>query len=232
MAILLVVGLLTLRWRGSESTGAQATEAPRTLSRTAPTAPSDSSSSRHEQAPKRTESQERFAINLSSADVNRAFKIRDEAREFLKNAELKRAEVFCQTEDAEGNSSSTVLLKRPDEKELTQLFEDYLGSLSDENREFVAKSGLSASFQNEIADFFAYEKQYRYVSFRLAGDGSTELPTVMVIESDRYYDKQLAAEGKLDVPWEEMNIPDFGNLEVGNPRLDRYGKLFSIKKDN
>lgn len=178
----------------------------------------------------KTRPEETRTPDFSSPSTKRAFAIHDEAREFLKNAELKRAEVFLQDEDKDGNSTSAMILKRPDADELSRIFEEYLGSLSGQDREFVEKTGLSATLRNELEDFFDYEKQYRYVTFRLPGDGSIRLPSVMVLESDRYYDKQLAAEGKLDIPFKELNLREWADLKIGDSKLERYGKLFSMKE--
>lgn len=166
---------------------------------------------------------------LSGSDAARAAALRGRAEDFLRDAEQERAVAFATYEDAEGNSSSTMLLERPTSGELKALFGRYLGSLTPEDRRFVEETGLSAVVKKDIADFFGYDAEYRYVTFLLAGDGSATLPTVLVLESDRLYDGELASEGRLDVPAGELRLKDHGDLKAGDPKLERYGRLFSLK---
>lgn len=159
----------------------------------------------------------------------RASAIYESSRQYLKDAELKRAVVFAQYEDAEGNSSSTMLLERPSAQELQELFEDYMKNLSGVDREFVDQAGLSRLLKKDVADFFGYDARFRYVTFLLAGDGSAPLPTVLILESDKRYNSDQASRGKLEVPMDELRLKEFGDLKVGDPKLERYGKLFSIQ---
>ncbi len=169
------------------------------------------------------------AIDLSGSEATRAFAIYDESRRFLKDLESERAEVFAQWEDADGNSSSTLLLERPTPDELDQIFGDCLESMPAEDRIFVEKTGLSTQLRKEIADFFGYGENYRYVTFLLAGDGSATLPTVLILESDKLYDRNDTSQGRMDIPMDELRLREFADLKVGDPKLERYGRLFSIK---
>jgi hypothetical protein len=165
----------------------------------------------------------------TGGESTRASAIYQSSRRYLTDAELKRAVVFAQYEDAEGNSSSTMLLERPTAQELHEVFEDYLKNLSGTDREFVEQAGLSAPIKKDIADFFGYDARFRYVTFLLAGDGSASLPTVLILESDKRYNSDQASRGELEVPMDELGLKEFGDLKVGDPKLERYGKLFSIR---
>lgn len=165
----------------------------------------------------------------TGGESKRASAIYESSRKYLKDAELKRAVVFAQYEDAEGNSSSTMLLARPTAQELQELFEDYLKNLSGVDREFVEQAGLSRHLKRDIADFFGYDARFRYVTFLLGGDGSSALPTVLILESDKRYNSDQASRGELEVPMDELRMKEFGDLKVGDPKLERYGKLFSIR---
>ena len=167
--------------------------------------------------------------DLSGGEATQAFAIYEGSRNYLRDAELKRAVVFSQYVDAEGNSSSTMRLERPTEQELDQVFEDYMKTLSGGDRKFVDETGLSTNLKKDIADFFGYGDKYRYVTFLLAGDGSASLPTVLILESDKLYDSDKASQGKLDVPASELRLKEFADLKVGDPKLERYGRLFSMK---
>lgn len=168
-------------------------------------------------------------LDLSGGEARRAFAIHESSRQYLKDAELKRATVFSQYEDAEGNSSSTMRLDRPTAQELDQMFEDYMKSLSGEDRKFVEETGLSTNLKKDLEDFFGYDHPYRYVTFLLAGDGSATLPSVLILESEKLYDGDQASQGKLEVPMNELRLKEFADLKVGSPELERYGRLFSVK---
>jgi hypothetical protein len=166
----------------------------------------------------------------TSGESTRASAIYENSRGYLKDAELKRAVVFAQYEDAEGNSSSTMLLERPTAQELQSVFEDFLMTLSRADREFVEQAGLSSHLKKDVVDFFGYDAPFRYVTFLLAGDGSASLPTVLILESDKRYNNDQASRGELEVPMDELRMKEFGDLKVGDPKLERYGKLFSIQQ--
>lgn len=168
-------------------------------------------------------------LDLSGKEAARAFTLHESSRQFLKDAELKRATVFSQYKDADGNSSSTMMLEQPTAEELDQICADYLNALSEADREFVEQTGLSSNIRSDIADFFTYGSKYRYVTFLLAGDGSATLPSVLVMDSDKLYSSDQASGGKLEVPAEELHVKDYGDLKIGDPKLDRYGRLFSIR---
>ncbi|MEK7949106.1 hypothetical protein [Luteolibacter soli] len=168
-------------------------------------------------------------LDLSGGQARQAFAIHESSRQYLKDAELKRAVVFSQFEDADGNSSSTMRLDRPTAQELDQIFEDYMKTLSGEDRKFVEQTGLSTNLKKDIEDFFGYDNQFRYVTFLLAGDGSASLPSVLILESDKLYDGDQASQGKLEVPMSELRLKEFADLKVGSPELERYGRLFSVK---
>lgn len=169
------------------------------------------------------------APDLSGSEATQAFAIYDGSRQYLKDLELKRASLFSQYKDAEGNSSSTMLLERPSAEELDVIFEDYLKSLPAGDRKFVEQTGLSTNLKKDIEDFFGYGDKYRYVTFLLAGDGSEPLPSVLIFESDKLYDRKEASGGGLDIPAEELRLKEFADLKVGDPKLERYGRLFSVK---
>lgn len=168
-------------------------------------------------------------LNLSGSEATRAFAIYESSRNYLKDAELKRAVVFSQYVDPDGNSSSTMRLERPTEEELDQVFKDYMKTLSGGDRKFVDETGLSTNLKKDIADFFDYGNKFRYITFLLAGDGSMALPSVMVLESDKLYDSDKASQGKLNVPLTELRMKEWVDLKVGDPNLERYGRLFSVK---
>jgi hypothetical protein len=172
---------------------------------------------------------EKRQLDLSGDEARQAFAIHESSRQFLKDAELKRAVVFSQYEDADGNSSSTMRLERPTAEELERIFGDYMNSLSGDDREFVEQTGLSTNLKKDIADFFGYDERFRYVTFLLAGDGSATLPTVLILESDKLYDSEQASQGSLEVPASELRLKEFADLKIGDPKLERYGRLFSIK---
>ncbi|BCU78741.1 hypothetical protein [Luteolibacter sp. LG18] len=168
-------------------------------------------------------------LNLSGSDAPRAFAIHDQSRQHLKDLEGKRAKPFSQYVDDAGNSTCCSLLKKPDAEELDTMFDQYLQSLSPEDRDFVEKTGLSSNLRKEMEEFFNYDSTYRYVTFSVAADSKSPLPSVMVIESDKLYDAEAASKGKLDLPLDEISVREWTDLSPGDPKLDRYGHLFSIK---
>ena len=109
------------------------------------------------------------------------------------------------------------------------MFSDYLKTLSEADRQLAAQASLSADLRKDIADFFDYDRPYRYITFLLAGDGSATLPTVLILESEKLYDRKLSANGKLEVPATELKLREFTDLKEGTPDLERYSRLFSLK---
>ena len=166
------------------------------------------------------------AAGPSHGDSVRTARIKDEAQRFMTEIEARRAKVFSQYEDADGNSASTMLLERPTGQELAGIFSEYLQSLPADERGFVEDTGLSSEFKRDLADFFDYSSRYRYVTFLLAGDGSRSLPSALVVESEVLYDSKDAMDG---VPATELRLREFMDLKEDDSSHERYRRLFSLK---